>query len=232
MHSADNAIRAVGKHAAALEWQLRGYKSIFAEAVADDSLKDRLVAVLPALQQLLAGHKPDGIARLRRNVALHSKAAGCQVSLATAHQLRQAQKGPRLESCASTDLNPRAPAFVPGAWQAPAQLEETVKAEEKAAEGNMGVHAQGQWEMLPHLTAMRMPPIDVLKRARVDTARKQAQQHPEKAPVRKVEDGKAQNKTASNSKKCCRDGNAGGIKEEQRKGAAKPKDISPAGGHP
>ncbi|CAK0862292.1 unnamed protein product, partial [Prorocentrum cordatum] len=58
----------------------------------------RIRAVLPAPTAMLEGRSPRWLARLRRNVALHSDAPGVAIDTADAPTLRQSQHGPRLEA--------------------------------------------------------------------------------------------------------------------------------------
>ena len=57
---------------------------------------DRLLAIAPALRDLLLGVQPKDVDILRRNVALHAAAVEGTFSSASVAQLRVAQKGPRL----------------------------------------------------------------------------------------------------------------------------------------
>ncbi|CAK0850621.1 unnamed protein product, partial [Prorocentrum cordatum] len=80
----------------------------------DAELADRLLALAPALQDLLRGRLPSHVSVLRRNVALHSDASGVSIASAGVHALKSLQKGPRLE-CRQEGFvwNPEAPVFVP-----------------------------------------------------------------------------------------------------------------------
>ena len=65
-------------------------------ALGDEEVIQRLVAVAPALAALLQGRHPVTVDKLRRDVALHSAAAGIDVARASPRQLRAARRGPRL----------------------------------------------------------------------------------------------------------------------------------------
>ena len=67
-------------------------------AMGDEELVQRLLAVAPALTSLLQGLHPVPVDKLPRDVALHSEAAGLDVSLASERQLRVARRGPHLGS--------------------------------------------------------------------------------------------------------------------------------------
>ncbi|CAK0832509.1 unnamed protein product, partial [Prorocentrum cordatum] len=62
----------------------------------DAELAQRVFAVIPALEALIAGRWPERVDALRRNVALHAEAAEINVLTATPQQLRKAQRRRRL----------------------------------------------------------------------------------------------------------------------------------------
>ena len=59
-------------------------------------LAERLAAVAPALWELLYSESEDGVTKLRRNVALHSKVIPRPLAAAGPAALKHAQHGPRL----------------------------------------------------------------------------------------------------------------------------------------
>ena len=67
------------------------------EVACQDATAERLVAAAPALAAKLGGQPPAATATLRRNVAMHSEAAGISLLTADRKQLAKAQRGPRLE---------------------------------------------------------------------------------------------------------------------------------------
>ena len=64
---------------------------------AESPLGDRILALAPALADLLHGRTPDHKAIIWRNVALHAAVQlGVRISTATVAELKYLQEGPRL----------------------------------------------------------------------------------------------------------------------------------------
>ena len=143
--SADNVVRQLAARAANAEDRLREYQRLYDDLCANDEICERIMALLPALAALVTGRRPGFEARLRRNVALHSEAAGMNVANANLKQLRCAQAGPRIEGRAYSEdaadpsdqkasyLNPDARPFEPGVISIPAHSSE----EQLTAEDDM-----------------------------------------------------------------------------------------------
>ena len=62
----------------------------------DLEVSQRLLAVRPAFAALVHGRAVSHTDRLRRNVGMHARATGLNLAMASAAQLRKAQRGPRL----------------------------------------------------------------------------------------------------------------------------------------
>lgn len=121
-HARRSADRLIQKQKEELEALRAGYAGLFSDVQAllgNTDVLNRVLAVLPSLIALLEGRQPPFIDKLRRNVALHSKAIGLDLSCASASQLKTAQKGPRLDSfygqaSHGSVLRAEAPPFSPG----------------------------------------------------------------------------------------------------------------------
>ncbi|CAK0810459.1 unnamed protein product, partial [Prorocentrum cordatum] len=115
VRSADRAVSKLSEELGRIrEQHVQLLDFVGALAGGDAELADRLLALAPALQDLLRGRLPSHVSVLRRNVALHSDASGVSIASAGVHALKSLQKGPRLE-CRQEGFvwNPEAPVFVP-----------------------------------------------------------------------------------------------------------------------
>lgn len=97
--AADNLVKRLSKERDEARKECQFLQDAFASAIADGDIGDRVLALVPALSDLVNGRRPSGLRRLRRNVALHAVAEGID-SIATAGgpSLRRAAKGARLDN--------------------------------------------------------------------------------------------------------------------------------------
>ncbi|CAK0846146.1 unnamed protein product, partial [Prorocentrum cordatum] len=97
--AADNLVKRLSKELEEARKECQLLQDAFASAIADGDIGDRVLALVPALSDLVNGRRPLGLRRLRRNVALHAVAEDID-SIATAGgpSLRRAAKGARLDN--------------------------------------------------------------------------------------------------------------------------------------
>ncbi|CAK0809752.1 unnamed protein product [Prorocentrum cordatum] len=105
--SADRLVARLQAELGAVQARLSAAEDTLGLLVGSGEAAQRVQALLPALLSRLAGRCPAWLDVLRRNVALHSDAAGMNIATAGASELRRAQRGPRLESQAEWDVLPR-----------------------------------------------------------------------------------------------------------------------------
>ncbi|CAK0790485.1 unnamed protein product, partial [Prorocentrum cordatum] len=109
--AADNLVGRLSKELEVARKECQFLQDAFASAFADGDIGDRILALVPALRDLVNGRRSSGLRRLRRNVALHAVAEGID-SIATAGVLRRGFCDVRGWA---DGLNLTAPVFVPGA---------------------------------------------------------------------------------------------------------------------
>lgn len=110
--SADRAVVKLSEELARSKAELEAAVEVLEGILGGAGIAGRVRAILPALTALLEGRSPGWLARLRRNVALHSVAPGVAIDTADASTLRKAQHGPRLDSGCGV-LSKHAAPFVP-----------------------------------------------------------------------------------------------------------------------
>ncbi|CAK0827127.1 unnamed protein product, partial [Prorocentrum cordatum] len=112
--SADRADHRLSEELHQLQAKYGELLQSFVALFGDPGLADRVLAVVPALTDLLQGRLPEQSVILRRNVAMHASAPpGLWISLASTRELRKLQKGARLP-----DKLAKAPDAAPCAPQA------------------------------------------------------------------------------------------------------------------
>eukprot|EP00959_Pyramimonas_sp_CCMP1952_P323402 6767514-Pyramimonas_sp.AAC.1 len=117
--SADRAIIRLSEEVVRLRGQCERFREAIEALFGDPEFSDRVLALAPALLDLLHSRGKSKLSVLRRNVALHADAAGRTVADASEGDLKFMQKGCRLESRArNSSTSCFSPSIIfPGAWE-------------------------------------------------------------------------------------------------------------------